>query len=484
MDCFRQIAGLLWCLLTLSAHSEPAVSQQVYAEEIRARVGQTDPAWQVYSSRGFAPLWIQNDTVTAQSVALVRSMCRAEQYGLRSIDYLDCAGFERMLTTPAFPDSRSHLVSAGFDTGLTTAAMRFLSDIHFGRVDPRNAGFDFGAPRKPLDYGRILNALAVAADIAPVLASVEPPFEHYRLLKQALARYRSLDSGQAVATRAELRSAPYDERIRQIELTLERWRWLPEFNTPPILVNIPQFRLFAFQSTRDLRSEILQMDVIVGRSFPKLQTPVFAADLRYVVFRPYWDIPYSIMKKEMLPELRRGSDAWRKQHLELVAGPGDAAPVVPFTPENLDRLEAGKLRLRQQPGADNALGLIKFMLPNAYNVYLHSTPAHHLFARTSRAFSHGCIRVSDPVALATQVLRNSGTNWTPEAITAAMNGTATLRVNLKTPIRVMIVYATALAQEDGSILFFNDIYGHDRKLETLLGLPPKSATKSAMNGRQ
>lgn len=484
MNCFRQLTGLLWCLLATTSYGDTASSQQGYAEEIRARVGQTDPMWQVYSSRGFAPLWIRNDTVTAQSIALVRTMCTAEQYGLRSIEYLDCAGFERMLTTPASPESRSHLVSAGFDTGLTTAAMRFLSDIHFGRVDPRKAGFDFGAPRKPLDYGQILNELAGAADIAPVLASAEPHFEHYRLLKQALARYRSLNSGQAVATRAELRSAPYDERIRQIELTLERWRWLPEFNTPPILVNIPQFRLFAFQSTRDLRAEILQMDVIVGRSFPKLQTPVFAADLKYVVFRPYWDIPYSIMKKEMLPQLRAKSDFWRKQHLELVAGPGDAAPVVAFTADNLERLEAGKLRLRQQPGADNALGLIKFMLPNSYNVYLHSTPAHHLFARSSRAFSHGCIRVSDPVALAAQVLRNSGVDWTPAAITAAMNGTETFRVNLKTPIRVMIVYATALAQEDGSILFFNDIYGHDRKLDSLLGLSPKPTTQSAMNGRQ
>jgi murein L,D-transpeptidase YcbB/YkuD len=484
MNCFRQLAGLLWCLFALTSGCEPALSQQVYADEIRSRIGPADSMWQVYAGRNFAPLWIQNDAVTSQAISLVRTMCSAERYGLRAIEYLDCAGFEQMLQRPASPGPRSPLVSSAFDTGLTTAAMRFLSDIHFGRVDPRKAGFDFGIPRKAMDYGYILNQLATASDIEPVLAAVEPQFEHYRLLKQALARYRSLDSGQAVATRAELHTAPYDERIRQIELTLERWRWLPDFNTPPILVNIPQFRLFAFQSTRDLRAEILQMDVIVGRSFPKLQTPVFAADLKYVVFRPYWDIPYSIVKKEMLPQLRSKSDFWRKQHLELVAGPGDAAPVVPFTPENLDRLEAGKLRLRQQPGTDNALGLIKFMLPNAYNVYLHSTPAHHLFARSSRAFSHGCIRVSDPVALAAQVLRNAGGNWTPEAITAAMNGTETFRVNLKTPIRVLIVYATALAQEDGSILFFNDIYGHDRRLESLLAQPTKAVTQSAMIGRQ
>jgi len=470
MECFRQFAALFWCLLTVGSHSDPALSQQLYADQIHVRIAPTDPKWQVYAVRGFAPVWIRDDTLTPQAIALMHEICSAENYGLRSVEYLDCTGPAR--------------ASADTDLKITGAAIRFLSDLHFGRVDPRKAGFDFGIARHALDYPQILKELASTSDITPVLASVEPPFEHYRLLKQALARYRSLSVGQAAATRAELRNVPYDERIRQIELTLERWRWLPEFNTPPILVNIPQFRLFAFQSTRDLRAEILQMDVIVGRTFPKLQTPVFAADLKYVVFRPYWDIPSSIMKKEMLPELRRSVDFAKKQHLEIVDGQSDEAPVLPFTPGNLDRLEAGQLRLRQQPGNDNALGLIKFMLPNSYNVYLHSTPAHHLFARSRRAFSHGCIRVSDPVALAAQVLRNAGGSWTPEAITAAMNGTETFRVNLKTPIRVMIVYATALAQEDGSILFFDDVYGHDRKLEKLLGLPSKAATRSAMNERQ
>jgi murein L,D-transpeptidase YcbB/YkuD len=130
------------------------------------------------------------------------------------------------------------------------------------------------------------------------------------------------------------------------------------------------------------------------------------------------------------------------------------------------------VRLRQQPGVDNALGLVKFMLPNTYNVYLHSTPAHRLFSESRRAFSHGCIRVADPVALAAYVLRNAPGNWTPEAIRAAMNGPATLRVDLTRPIRVMVLYGTALATEAGPVLFFDDIYGHDRTLERLLGLPP------------
>jgi murein L,D-transpeptidase YcbB/YkuD len=473
MVCYGHFASLLWCLFELSTGGVQASWRGVAADDIRARIEQTSPVREIYSQRDFKPLWSRDGSFTPQALELVKSLCSAESYGLRSIDYLDCAGFDEL-----HPSQPAFAPTAEFDLGLTTAAMRFLKDIHFGRVDPRQAGFDFGIQRRPLPYGQILTALASAPEIALVLSSVEPPYEHYRLLKDTLKGYRAAAVKQPVSANPQR-----EQQIRKIELTLERWRWLPEFTTPPIIVNIPQFRLFAFQSTRDLRSEIVQMDVIVGRAFPKFRTPVFAADLKYVVFRPYWDIPFSITKKEMLPELRRKSDFWQKQHLELVAGPGDTAPIVPFTPQNLDLLEAGRLRLRQQPGADNALGLIKFMLPNDYNVYLHSTPARQLFARSRRAFSHGCIRVSDPVMLATHVLRNASDAWTAEAITAAMNDTDTFRVNLKTPIRVMIVYATALAQEDGTTVFFDDIYGHDHRLEQLMGLPAIPPTQSAMNQR-
>jgi len=473
MVCYGHIATLLWCLLELGANDLSASWRSVSADDVRGHIEPSGPVREIYAQRNFEPLWIRDGSPTPQALALIGRLCSAESYGLKSVEYLDCARFKEL-----YPQQPGFAATAEFELGLTGATMRFLSDIHFGRVDPHKAGFDFGIQRASLPYAQILATLASTADIAPVINSLEPPYEHYRLLKATLARYRSsaLEQPGDVDPQRE-------QQIRKIELTLERWRWLPEFTTPPIIVNIPQFRLFAFQSTRDRRSEILQMDVIVGRTFPKFHTPVFAADLRYVVFRPYWDIPYSIMKKEMLPQLRRQHDFWQKQRLQLVAGPGDSAPVVPFTAGNLDLLEAGKLRLRQQPGPDNALGLIKFMLPNEYNVYLHSTPAHQLFARSRRAFSHGCIRVSDPVMLATHVLKNASGLWTPEAITAAMNGTDSVRVNLKTPIRVMIVYATALAQEDGSVVFFDDIYGHDRRLAELMGLPVMKSTQSAMNQR-
>ncbi len=424
----------------------------------------------LYAARSYAPLWIREGSLTAQASALVAQLRAAEQYGLRSPDYIDCDRAGRPLCAGA----AGARVPAGadIDLALTAAAVRFFRHLHFGRVDPRQAGFDLSFERVPLHYEELLTQAAATSDLHTLIASMEPPFQHYRLLEEALARYRLLAAGQVSPTPAELKHAPYAKRVRQIELTLERWRWLPAFNSPPIIVNIPQFRLFAFRSTQDRKAEILQMDVIVGKTYPKLRTPVFAADLKYVIFRPYWDVPYSITRKEMLHDIAAKPDFLNRQHLQLVDGQGDRSPVVPPTPANLRELADGKLRLRQQPGEDNALGLIKFMLPNPYNVYLHSTPAHHLFSRAQRTFSHGCIRVSDPVALAEYVLRNAADTWTRESIAAAMNGTDNVRVNLKTPIRVLILYGTALATEDGGILFFADIYGHDRKLESLLGLPP------------
>jgi len=172
----------------------------------------------------------------------------------------------------------------------------------------------------------------------------------------------------------------------------------------------------------------------------------------------------------MLPKIRAKPAFLTSQHLEIVRGQQDSSPTVPATPENIAALAAGQLRLRQAPGEDNALGLVKFIFPNTYNVYLHSTPAHQLFKETRRAFSHGCIRVSDPLALAQYVLRDAPGEWSAAKISAALNGAATLRVDLPQPINVLILYGTALATEAGPTLFFDDIYGYDRRLEHELGL--------------
>jgi len=312
-------------------------------------------------------------------------------------------------------------------------------------------------------------------DVAPgsaPLPPLPPPQSLTPALVDALKHFQTRhgekpDGVLGRATFGQL-TRPLRLRVRQIELTMERWRWLPaRLESAPIIVNIPQFRLFAFESTSDSEAMIRQMDVIVGKAFHATQTPVFSADMTYLVFHPYWEVPYDIARKEIVPAARRDPTSISRHQMEIVRGGGDAATAMPDTAENIELLAEGALRVRQKPGPNNSLGLVKFMLPNPYNVYLHGTPAQALFGESRRDFSHGCVRVSDPMGLAQYVLRDSP-EWTRERILDAMNGDKPLIVPLKNHIRVFIVYGTAMATEHGNILFFDDIYGHDERLEQAL----------------
>ncbi|WP_232470530.1 MULTISPECIES: L,D-transpeptidase family protein [Methylococcus] len=256
-------------------------------------------------------------------------------------------------------------------------------------------------------------------------------------------------------------------RLRQIRLALERLRWLPErFDGPFILVNIPSFHLYGYGEDHE-RPEV-SMNVVVGRSSGGHSTPVFHSDMTYVVFRPYWNIPRAITVKEMLPSILRDPGYLARHNLEMVAGFGNGAQVYEPSRESLAMLSAGSLKLRQRPGPKNALGLVKFAFPNNDNIYLHDTPSVNLFQRARRDFSHGCIRVQDPVGLAEFVLKRQDPAWTAERIEAAMNGAQSRTVTLQQPLPVYVYYSTALAEPDGTVRFFEDIYGLDRVLEQLL----------------
>lgn len=342
------------------------------------------------------------------------------------------------------------------------------------------------APLPPLPTGRVQvgsrwagvpvlrERLAALGDLASPLAPVDPE-ELDAPLGAALARFQARHglAADGVLGRGTLAAlnVPLSHRVDQLVWSMERARWLPDPVGPFILVNIPQYRLFAFSGPTDREEAMTPLNVIVGQSFPEHNTPIFTADLRYVVMRPYWDVPPSIARKELVPALRKDPQYAAKHHFELVRGQGDASPVVAVTAAAIDELARGALRIRQRPGADNALGRIKFMLPNPYNVYLHGTPAQSLFGRARRDFSHGCIRVEDPPALARFVLEAGGAvGWTEERIARELGSgeSQPLRVNLARTIQVLIVYATALAAEDGRVLFFEDVYGHDARLAALL----------------
>ncbi len=267
-------------------------------------------------------------------------------------------------------------------------------------------------------------------------------------------------------------------RVRQIELALERLRWLPDPVDQRLLgLNIPMFRLWAWDSTPPNGEPSLAMDVIVGRAL-STQTPVFVDEMLEVIFRPYWNVPRSILRNEILPILGRDPDYLRRENMEIVRGESDNAQPVDATPENLALLPRGALRVRQRPGSHNALGLVKFVFPNEENVYMHGTPAQALFSRSRRDFSHGCVRVEDPVALAEWALKERP-EWTRERIVSAMEGPQSLHVRLPRPIQVILFYTTAVVMpEDGTIHFADDIYRHDARLDRVLARPTASRTRS------
>ena len=266
------------------------------------------------------------------------------------------------------------------------------------------------------------------------------------------------------STIAALR-VPLAWRIRQIELALERLRWVPHVGDRRLIaLNIPMFRFWAWDAIPTTGAPLFGMDAIVGRAL-STQTPVFTADLGEVVFRPYWNVPRSILRHEVLPKIERDPDYLRREDMEIVRGESDRAQPVELTPDALVSLRQGTLRVRQRPGPRNALGLIKFVFPNDANVYMHGTPAQALFARSRRDFSHGCVRVADPVALAEWVLQDLP-EWTHDRILATTTGSRTEHVKLPRSIQVILFYTTAAVMpEDGTIRFAEDIYRHDARLD-------------------
>jgi murein L,D-transpeptidase YcbB/YkuD len=266
--------------------------------------------------------------------------------------------------------------------------------------------------------------------------------------------------GTGVADTATLAAmnVSLEDRIRQVEINLERWRWMPnDFGGRHLLVNIPYFHLLA----RENGKSVMDIRVVVGKA-DEHKTPVFSSEMSTVVFSPYWNIPDSIVEGETAPAVARDPAYLEKNNIEIldVSRSGGAAPVDYASVNWDDANQLKHLAFRQRPGPHNALGHVKFLFPNAFDVYLHDTPADALFARPGRAFSHGCVRVEEPEALAKYVLRGDS-EWDDTKILDAMNAGVEKHVKLKEKIPVHIVYFTAWVDENGGLHFQPDVYGYD-----------------------
>ncbi|WP_236657359.1 L,D-transpeptidase family protein [Acidisarcina polymorpha] len=433
---------------------------------------------------------------------------------------------------------------AEFDVALTVGAMRYISDLHIGRINPKHFKFGIDVQQKLYDLPSFLAQNIInSTDVPGALSKVEPQYDGYRRTAAALQTYLQLASiypagalpeaaktvapgdnytgveqliqrlqllgdmprdagasnqpdsensaiytgpvvdgvkhfqirhgitpdGKLGSETMRQLNTPISTRITQLSDSLERWRWLPESFSPlPVAVNIPEFVLRVFNPDHKIA---LRMNVVVGRAL-RTETPVFAEEMKYIVFRPYWNVPPSIARGETIPSIQKNPHYLAQKGFEITDQSGRVITSDAVSAEVLAQLRAGKLMVRQRPGPANALGLIKFIFPNTNNVYLHSTPAPQLFSQSRRDFSHGCIRVQEPAELAAFLLKGQP-NWTLDAVNAAMqSGPDNRQVNLPTPVPVVIGYFTAFVEEDGQVHFFSDIYGHDKSLNAVLAKGP------------
>ena len=482
-----------------------------------------------YEPAGYAPAWVQGSTPSKQALSMIDLFRNAWQKGLESEDYdasrwdgrlnglqnptADVAAFDMALTVCTMryvSDLRIGRINPKhFQFGLNVDQKKYdlaqfvrdrlltASDVSsvIDSVEPPFAGYrrtqqamvrymqlardddgeNLPVPSKPIEIGqqyagvpRLVRLLRRVGDLPPDAGSQDSQTYDAALadaVKRFQRRHGLEPDGRLGPGTVKQLNVPLSERVKQMQLTLERWRWLPsEFSSPPIVVNIPDFRLRALDEHNNVA---LEMVVVVGKAM-RSQTPVFSRDMTFVVLRPYWNVPPGLFRQSVLPAIKRDRGYVAKKNFEITTRDGKVVTAGAVSDDVLAQLQAGKLAIRQKPGPTNALGLIKLMFPNEYSVYLHSTPTQELFSRSRRDFSAGCIRVEKPAELGAWTLRNN-LGWTVDRVQQGMqNGKDNVTVTLNRRVPVFIVYGTALAYENNEVHFYDDIYGHDGRLAQAL----------------
>jgi L,D-transpeptidase YcbB len=490
-----------------------------------------------YESRAYDFVWLDGAAPNSRAQALQKAVQDAVGDGLDPADY-DFKALEPLQARSRswIPLKKGPVPAAQraeAELRFTASYLKLASELLVGRVDPARVDAHWFGQYRLVAPEKMLERAAETGRVQATLNGLVPHHPQYEALRKAMARYRELAAqggwptgftmgrldaaalarlrqrlaaegdlpGAAApaseaadpALRAALRrfeqrhglpedgqldadvvrelNVPVTTRLRELELNLERWRWLPEsLGDKHILVNIPSYSLTGVENGKTT----IGMRVVTGKI--ENPTPIFSDSMSSVVFSPYWNVPPSIARKEILPALMRDASYLSRNDMEVVRG----SQVV--SPWGVD-WEGNGYTVRQRPGPRNSLGQVKFVFPNNFDVYLHDTPADTLFASTTRSFSHGCVRVEKPFELAQWVLAGQS-QWTPERIQAAMQAGKEQHVALKKAIPVYLVYATAWVGPDGLVDFRDDIYGHDgRQMKLLPPSPPPAMVASAAVGR-
>ena len=482
-----------------------------------------------YAQRDYRAGWLDaSGSPSPAAEELLKALGEAEQDGLRSADYRPAELRKRLNAVQQEGSAASDSSLAEFDLLFTDTFLTYGSHLLAGRLPPRKVDPDWAIKPRSRDLAAVLQEALARETVGQSLQALRPQGKGYVQLREALRKYREVaaaggwptvasglaqgaqgprvhdlrvrlqasgdlaggdavsQNGSAVfdktvadavrrfqkrhglaetgavnaATQAAL-NVPVTERIRQVELNLERWRWMPEeLGSRYILVNIPSFKMKVFEGDK----RVIESNVVVGRQ--ERQTPAFTANMAYLVLSPKWYVPRSIAVKDKLPQLKRSSYALARQNIRVFNSAG--REIKPGT-VNWRAVSADNFnyQLRQDAGPRNALGGIKFMFPNPYNVYLHDTPSRDLFSRNQRTFSSGCIRISNPIELAEYLLK-SDPKWNRDKIKTASTSGQQRVVNLPQTVPVYLLYLTAWVDEDGLVNFRNDIYQRDKPMARAL----------------
>jgi len=467
-----------------------------------------------YGARGFEPVWLTKNpmgkiTFSPAAQKIITIFNKSYLEGLRPADYLSDALSLDAAASPA--------QLAALETAFSAAAVRYAKNAFSGRIKPASVSHSITQKPPELDGAKFLVQLASSSEPDKLLLSLSPTNGEFLALKSALARALKDDEAAPIiiADGKILKAGMSDKRVsvlrQRLDLTanqqsdvydaelvaaiktfqlnmglivdgvvgpatiaalngalaptkqdiianMERWRWMPrDMGDFYVFVNIPEYRLTIVRND----NTTFQTRVVVGKR--EFQTPVFSDEIENIVVNPYWNVPSSIARREIGPAIIRDPKYLSANNMELLSG----GQVVNAALIDWSTTSINKFRVRQRPGRNNALGTIKFLFPNEHAVYLHDTPSKYLFSRAQRAYSHGCVRVQDPMAFAQALLVNEQN--LSRASLEKQFGAKERWNNLKTHIPVYLAYFTLRADEAGNIRSYGDVYGIDAKLKQMLG---------------
>ncbi len=486
-----------------------------------------------YKESDNSPAWLQASQLSTRGLEMIRALEHAEREGLQAEDY-DGPRWQTRIEQLAATHTGAD--EASFDVALTVCAMRYLSAVRIGRLNPQRLSFGFTVENRKLQLADFLrNLLTSSRSVDEEVADIEPPFAAYKRTHEALLRFielakqqeepplppsigvverhgfydhepelaqrlrqlGSMAAGDSTPNRTDSYddplvgavrnfqqthglpptgnldqktidelNVPLRQRLEQLGFTLERYRWISyDFSRPPIVVNLPEFRLVAYDDDDQVA---LSMRVIVGDAYDS-QTPTLQSSIEKVIFRPYWYVPLQIFRTEMLNDIVTEPQYIKLHNMEVIRRNGSLVTSAKVSHAVLKQLDNGVLVARQKPGPENALGLLKIDFPSEHQVYLHDTPVSmHLFSTPDSDVSHGCIHLERPAELAHWLLRDMPA-WTEERVRAAMeSGENEFVVPLSQPVPILILYVTAYAESNGQVHFLPDIYKRDAVLRETL----------------